>query len=50
MRRGPLSPRGVPDRSALGDPGLVDQPGARAVVRIVAVPLARGERDRKSVV
>ena len=44
MRRRPPHPRGVRHRGALGDPGPVDQPRPRAVIRIRAVPLPGGER------
>ena len=41
MRGGPLSPRGVPDGGAPGDPGPVHQPGHRAVVPVPGVAPAR---------
>ena len=44
MRHRPPGPRGMPHRRALSDPGLVDQPRPRAVIRIRAVPLPGGER------
>ena len=44
MRGGPADPRGVGRRGTSGDPGLVDQPGSGAVVRVRAVSLAGGER------
>jgi hypothetical protein len=44
MRHHPLSPCGMCHRDDLGDAGFVDQPGSRTVIRIRAVPLARGER------
>ena len=44
MRHHPLSPRGMRHRDDLGDPGLVNQPGPRAVIRVGRVPLVGGER------
>jgi hypothetical protein len=39
----PPGPGGVPDGGAPGDPGAVHQPGHRAVLGVVGVPLPRGE-------
>jgi hypothetical protein len=36
-------PGGVPDGGAAGDPGLVNEPGHRAVVGVVGVALPGGE-------
>ena len=44
VRGHPPGPRRMPGRGAPADPGLVDQPRPRAVRRVRAVPLARGER------
>jgi hypothetical protein len=41
---GPPHPRGVGHRRALGHPGLVDQPGPRAVIGVRRVTLAGAER------
>ena len=46
VRGGPPDPRGVPGGGALGHVGLVDQPGPRAVVRVIGVPLPGGERGQ----
>ena len=40
----PPHPRGIGHRRALGHPGLVDQPGPRAVIGIRGVPPAGSER------
>ena len=44
---GAPDPGGVRDGGALGDPGLVDQPGGGAVVAVVAVALPGGERAQQ---
>ena len=44
---GPRGPGGMAGRGAAGDPGLVHQPGPRAVIRIRRVPLAHGERGQE---
>ena len=43
---GPPGPGGVPDGGAPGDPGPVDQPRHRAVLRVAGVPLPGGERGQ----
>ena len=47
MGGGPLGPGGVAGGGAAGDPGLVHQPGPRAVIRILGVALADGERGQE---
>ena len=47
MRPGARGPRGMRRRDHLGDPGVVDQPGAGTVVRIRGVALAGGERGQE---
>ena len=47
MRPGPVRPRGMGGGRAAGDPGLVHQPGPRAVIRVGGVALARGERGQE---
>ena len=44
--RRPAAPTRCGHGGALGDPGLVDQPGPRAVVRVRGVPLPGGERGQ----
>ena len=46
MRGRPPGPRGVRHRSALGDPGSVDQPRRRAVIRVRGITLPGGERGQ----
>ena len=47
MGGGPLGPRGVPDRGAPGNPGAVDQPGHRAVLRVAGIAPPGGERGQE---
>ena len=42
----PVRPSGVPHSGAPGDPGPVHQPGHRAVVPVIGVPLPGGERGQ----